>query len=297
LDKEKGYMTNPIYSVFTVSVKFNDTFYDVEITPTLDDKPMPWFENKVNEWNRAESTHHIFSQTIKTMLEQSNIPAYLTTKGPLKVGNMTGITYQDNTNVADEETKKTCNVFIRYLLDPGAGIAAFTPKAEDEVDSVLNKVASVVNTGLGASINISEIPYLKLSLVKQKKVRLSLFVKKCREAFGLTFVKYKPKELHCRAHLLKHRPVVTTVKETIRQEIRTWFFHKYLLQADENEKLSELKLAQIDEERKEMARIFVEIKREAIEAAQESDEEARADFSDSDEVSFSEVSIGESSSV
>lgn len=245
-------MTNPTYSVFTVTVDFRGTFYDVEITPTLNDKPIEWLQDRVDQWVAAETTHKLFSQKIVEMLNHTNLPEdySLAKHGVITTGSVEGFTFDKGLEIT-HTTREVWEEFIDCLQDPASQIAGLDPVDEDD---------EVIGTELGARIKSTPNDYLNLGKEAKKAVRLSLFEKRSCELFDLPFVAYKPEELFCFAHLFQLGEVrlPTKDKEQISRELMAWFFHKHLLLAREDKDLSERELLQIEEERREMSRVFKE---------------------------------------
>src|SRR2546430_243798 len=105
-------MTNPTHSVFTVTVDFKGTFYDVEIKPTWNNKPIEWLQDRVDQWKKAETTHQLFSKKIVEMLNCTDIPAdYLATHGVITAGSVEGFTFDKGLEI-QHKTQDVWNEFI-----------------------------------------------------------------------------------------------------------------------------------------------------------------------------------------
>ncbi len=199
-------MTNPIHSVFTVTVDFKGTFYDVEITPTLNDRPIAWLQDRVDQWTSAETTHQLFSQKIVEMLNHKDILAdySLDTHGLITAGSAEGFTFDKDLEI-EHKTQEVWEEFIDCLQDPVSPTAG--RDSIDEDDEV---------AGTGARMKFTPNVYLNLSPDDQKAARLSLFQKKCYEQFaGANKVdisnrmdKYTPSEKACLAHLSYRNPLL-----------------------------------------------------------------------------------------
>jgi hypothetical protein len=193
--------TNPAHSVFTVTVNFKGTSYDVEIKPTLNGQPIEWIGDRVDQWNSAEKTHKIFSQTIVQMLDKTNVAAdSLETLGV--VTSVDGFSF--DAQESKEATQEIWEEFIGYLQDPVSATAGRDPVAEE-----------VLRTGPGVEIKSTRNVYLNLGPEEQKVVRLHLFQKKCYEHFASEkgvrlpdyIREYTSAEKACLAHLLYPLPL------------------------------------------------------------------------------------------
>lgn len=251
-------MTNPAHSVFTVTVKFKDIFYDVEIKPTLNGQPIEWIQDRVDQWNSAESTHKLFSQTIVKMLDKTNVSAdSLETLGVVTC--VDGFSF--DALESQEATQVVWEEFISYLQDPVSAIAGRDPVAEE-----------VLSSGPGAGITLTNNVYLNLGPDEQKAVRLSLFQKKCYQHFALAkrvrlgrIAESTPEEKACLNHLVYSNPFGP--KLTPGAEISRIFFWE---KRSKNEKTGTHIVETLSEkERKAMASSYTRIKEEIKQAARQ----------------------------
>lgn len=271
-------MASTTPATFTVTVKHKEVFYDVEVTPLFNGAPIQRIGDRLTQWTEAEKTHKVFSRTIQDILVKSKIPDDHLTKGLLTVGRGRGISLEDRTQVNDDETKKVCDTFIRYLDDPDAGKDALP--ALDDADSI---------DGPGFTMKIAANVYLQAAPEIQKAARLGLFKKKCQEYYGLPHAPYIPLEASCQAFLSKQRERSSrahpseTEKQRLRREINEWYF----LLADATAAVLEGGKQKIEEERKALGRIQAETQAAADKAAEVQSETGTDDehlLSDDDDV-------------
>ncbi len=174
-------MTKPVhpeFSAFTVEVQFKGTFYDVEITPTLNGMPIKWLEERVGQWNFAEKTARLFSRKIEEMLDNPNIPAdySLVKDGAITAGSAEGFTFAKGLTVT-HKTLDVWNEFIGCLEDPVSPTTGRPPVAQS--------AAKVAPIGLGALLSsIVENPYKNLTADEQRKVRSELLENNYRLHFA-----------------------------------------------------------------------------------------------------------------
>jgi hypothetical protein len=199
LNKEKrGYMENPIHSVFTVKVEFKGKFYDAEIKPTLNGDPIIWMQDRVNVWESAERTDRLFSQKIVQMLNNTNISEEHSLEG---LGVITSV---ENFSFEADESKAATQIVWDEFIDCLQHTAAYTTRL-DPVD----ENTQILGTR-GVGITLTSDAYLNLGAADQKAVRLSLFLKKCYEHFasvnGVVLLpeisEYLPSEEACLTDLL-----------------------------------------------------------------------------------------------
>ncbi|HEX2579455.1 MAG TPA: hypothetical protein VHK67_03535 [Rhabdochlamydiaceae bacterium] len=280
-------MTATTPAAFTVTVNHKGVIYDVEVTPMLNGSPIHGIGDRLTQWNEVEKTNKIFSRTIQEIFVKSQIPDDRLTTGLLTVGLGRGISIDDRTEFNDDETKKVCDTFIRYLQDPDAGKAALD--ALDDADAI---------DGPGFTMRIAANAYLNLLPDAQSETRLSLFAKKCHEYFGLSYLPYTPLELSCHAFLSRQRKrslETADKKEQLAREIKEWFFHERLLCAEKSAAASDGEMKQIKEERAELGAIVkyvadkAEAEKEAAETPSEKDDHLLSDndaLFDSDKADF-----------
>jgi hypothetical protein len=184
---------NPVNCVFTVTVEFKSSVYDVEITPTINGVAMPWKQASVDAWKLAESTNHIFSRKIKEMLD-SGIPDYsLATHGVITEGSVKGFTLESG-EVIHHTTQEIWRDFIACLQTPASFSCA---AARDPV---------AAETGIGARTTYTRNEYLSLDKgAPRRDIRLSLYKKRSCESKGMPFDPYTPAEIACYAHLFPHK--------------------------------------------------------------------------------------------
>jgi hypothetical protein len=197
--------TNPAHSAFTVAIDFKGTFYDVEITPTLNGQPIEWIQDRVDQWTSAERTNQLFSRKIVEMLNHTNMPAdySLATHGVITAGSVQGFTFDKGLEIT-HTTQDVWEEFIDCLRDPVSQTAGLAPVNED-----------VAETGLAANFKLTTNVYSNLRAEDQKDVRLSLFQKKCYNYYGTKhgvelpheISEYTAPEKACLEHLLYRNPL------------------------------------------------------------------------------------------
>ncbi len=199
-------MTTPTHSAFTVTVPFQGIVYDVEITPILNDEPLPWIGDRVAQWESAETTHRLFSQKIVEMLNNSEFPAdySLATHGLITTGSEDGFTFEKGLGI-EHKTQKVWDEFIDCLQDPVSRTAGVDPVEPEEVE--------LPAMGLGTRMRFIREDYLSLDAGGQKVVRLRLFEKLCFEFYAQESklvlpadFKYTKAEKACLSHHLYRNP-------------------------------------------------------------------------------------------
>lgn len=285
---------NPALSAFTVTVKFRDISYDFKITPTMDEKPIENLSpDCVADWKGAEQSHKVYSRMIDELLRHSTALsdrlAALAADGSLTVmGSKEEFTFPDTSVKHDEKVKVIWGNFVRYLDEPESGMDELGPVETDNKDASIDPKAETTMT---SSV------YLKLKPQEQKAARLSLFEKRCRDYSELSFDPYKPEELSCRTFLLQNltNPHVSTKnrKKAIWLELLAWFTHVNLLQAPENEDLSEEQQLLIEAEREEMAPHVKRIReeQEALKAIKDAEPDRPDELSFNSDLETSEEDI------
>ncbi len=274
-------MTNPTHSVFTVIVEFKGTFYDAEITPTWNGKPIEWLPDRVGQWTSAETTHKLFSRKIVEMLNHTNIPAdySLAMHGVIATGSAQGFTFDKGLEVT-HTTQEIWEEFIDCLQDPDSYTTGRSPVDEE-----------VVGTGLGTGVALTPNGYLNLSAESQKAVRLSLFMKKCYEHFASVngvrladeISEYVPSEKECLTYLLYRNSSLQRLTPGKEAKL-IW-----LMQSEEEKKVmaSHVKIIR---EQMEAAQLNSDVDDSGSELVLDSSEEESSDvellFSSGEEVDF-----------
>lgn len=170
-------------STFTVTVPFKGVVYDVEITPTLNGKPLEYLQDRIDRWNEAEKAGKIFSRKIAEMLQEtveSDPP------GQLTMGSEKGFTFEDATQ-AQYKTDKLWKEFIDCLHNPAPYIASLPERMPAIGGQALTREDKALEAsparavGRGADLRFAQNPYLNLSEDEKREVRERLYVKKCRE--------------------------------------------------------------------------------------------------------------------